>query len=173
LETITKRLYEGMFLVDSGEAARDWDGVLGTIDTVLKRSDAEVISVRKWDERELAYRVGKATRGTYILVYFRVDSQKVHEIERDIQLTERIMRALILSAEHMTQEDIDKDTPAMRAEREPVAQEQEEQEPESEEEEESDDSFDDSDDDSGDEAVEGEDEDFETGDDEDVEQEER
>lgn len=115
METATKRLYEGMFLVDSGRAARDWAGVMNTIETILAKSDAEIVSLQKWDERPLAYAIGKIERGTYILAYFRLDRQRVREIEREVKLSERIIRALILSAEDRTEADISRDTPAMRA----------------------------------------------------------
>jgi small subunit ribosomal protein S6 len=121
LETAVKKLYEGMFLIDSAEAARDWDGIIDFITKILTRAEAEIVSVRKWDERPLAYPIRRCTRGTYILAYFRAGGQKIHEIERDVQLSERIMRVLILKADHLTEADIAKDTPATRAER-PVVQ---------------------------------------------------
>ncbi|MDO8302489.1 MAG: hypothetical protein Q7T18_04520, partial [Sedimentisphaerales bacterium] len=34
-------------------------------------------------------------------------------IERDFRLSERIMRAIIVRGDHITQADMDKDTPAM------------------------------------------------------------
>jgi small subunit ribosomal protein S6 len=119
LETVAKKkLYEGMFLVDSAEAGTDWDGVVGAIKKILERAKAEIVSIRKWDDRRLAYDIAGVSRGTYILCYFRTDGQKVQEIEKSVQLSERIMRVLILNAEHMTAEDIEKDTPATRAEKE-------------------------------------------------------
>jgi small subunit ribosomal protein S6 len=116
LDTGVKKLYEGMFLIDSAEAAKDWDGIIETITKILTKADAEIISIRKWDERPLAYKIRKCERGTYILTYFRAVGPKIHEIERDVQLSERIMRALILNADHFTEADIAKDTPATRAE---------------------------------------------------------
>jgi small subunit ribosomal protein S6 len=119
LETVAdKKLYEGMFLVDSAEAATDWDGVLGTIKKILERAKAQIVSIRKWDDRRLAYDIRGVSRGTYILCYFRADGQNIQDIEKSVQLSERIMRVLILNAEHMTAEDIEKDTPATRAEKE-------------------------------------------------------
>lgn len=115
METIVKKLYEGMFLVDAAEAEADWDGVVSNVKDILGRVGAEIISLRKWDTRRLAYAVDKKNRGTYILCYFRVDGTRVREIERTVQLSERIMRVLILSADHLTQEDIEKDTPAVLA----------------------------------------------------------
>jgi small subunit ribosomal protein S6 len=117
LETGVKKLYEAMFLIDSAEAAKDWDGILELIKKILTKADAEIVSIRKWDERALAYTIGGCSRGTYILTYFRADGQKIHDIERDVQLSDRIMRALILRADHLTEEDVAKETPATRAEK--------------------------------------------------------
>ena len=36
LATVTKTLYEGMFLLDTALAAADWDGVVGSIESILK-----------------------------------------------------------------------------------------------------------------------------------------
>jgi small subunit ribosomal protein S6 len=110
-----------MFLVDSAEAGTDWDGVVGTIRKMLEKTKAEIVSIRKWDDRRLAYDIRGVSRGTYIICYFRVDGQKVQDIEKSVQLSERIMRVLILNAEHMTAEDIEKETPAIRAEKEGTA----------------------------------------------------
>ena len=117
METIAKKLYEGMFLVDSAEAAADWDKVETSIKNILVRAEVEIVSVKKWDERKLAYEIGGKSRGTYILCYFRADGERIRDIERDVQLSELIMRVLILSAEHITQEGIEKETPAMLVER--------------------------------------------------------
>jgi small subunit ribosomal protein S6 len=98
LDTVTKRLYEAMFLVDSA-VATDWDGIIKTIQEILKRAEAEIVSLSKWGERKLAYEIDHKTRGTYILCYFRADTGRIREIERAIQLSERIMRVLILSVD--------------------------------------------------------------------------
>lgn len=73
LETTAKRLYEGLFLVDSGLAAAQWDQIQGTIRRFLDRAEAEVVSMKKWDERKLAYDIRGKSRGTYILCYFECD----------------------------------------------------------------------------------------------------
>ena len=123
MNTVVKKLYEGLFLVDSGEAAADWDGINKTIGKVLARGDAEVVSIRKWDERRLAYDIKGKSRGTYILTYFRGDPAKIAPIERAVQLSEQIMRVLILRTDRMNKEDVGKDTPAMVVERTEAAAE--------------------------------------------------
>jgi small subunit ribosomal protein S6 len=106
-----------MFLVDSAEATSDWKGITKLIKTILKRAKAEIISVRKWDDRTLAYPVQGKSRGAYILCYFRAPAGKIADIEREVRLSERVMRVLILNAENMAQEDIEKDTPSEEAEK--------------------------------------------------------
>lgn len=113
----SKRLYEAMFLIDTAKAAADWDGTLGAVQTVLDRAGAEVVSLRKWDERKLAYDVNKATRGTYLLAYFNGDPSKVAGIERDVVLSEDIMRVLVLRGDHLNEEVMAEDTPLAVAEK--------------------------------------------------------
>lgn len=110
-------MYEGMFLVDSARAGSDWDGIITAIKKILERAEAEIVSIRKWDDRRLAYEIQHVGRGTYILTYFRADGQHIQGIEKAVQLSEKILRVLILNAEHMTEEDMEKDTPAVKAEK--------------------------------------------------------
>lgn len=116
METAVKRLYEGLFLVDSAIATGDWQLVNDTIHKILAKVGAEVVSFRKWDERKLTYDISRVSRGTYILVYFNCDPLRVHEVERDVQLSETLMRVMILRTDEMTQDEINKPTPLMVAE---------------------------------------------------------
>ena len=118
METVIKRLYEGLFLVDSAEAASDWDGVIGAIEKVLSRAECEVVSLGKWDERKLAYDINKKSRGTYILVYFNCDPLKIGAIERDVQLSEHITRVMVLKTDKMSEDDLKRETPQAKIERE-------------------------------------------------------
>jgi len=98
-----------MFLVDPALAASDWEGITGLIEGILKRAGAEIVCLRKWAERKLAYEIQHKSRGTYVQCYFRVDGKKIAEIERDIRLSERIMRTLILLAEDRPAEVVERD----------------------------------------------------------------
>ena len=114
---VKKKLYEGMFLVDAAEAEADWGAVETNIRNIIEKVDAEIVSLSKWDTCRLAYEIDHKSRGTYILCYFRVEGKRIAEIERTVHLSERIMRVLILSADHVTEEDIDKDTAAIVVEK--------------------------------------------------------
>ena len=106
METAVKKLYEAMFLVDSTQAS-DWDAVVKTIKTILGRAEAEIVSIRNWAERKLAYVINNKTRGTYILCYFKADGERIQNIEKDVQLSEQIMRVLILSVETREKEAVE------------------------------------------------------------------
>jgi len=117
------KLYEGLFLVDSADAAADWAGTVGAVEKVLSRAEAEVVSLKKWDERKLAYDIKGRGRGTYLLAYFKCGTDKITSIERDVQLSEQILRVMILVTERMSEKDIAKDTPASVMEKAAAASE--------------------------------------------------
>ena len=53
-----------------------------------------------------------------MLCYFKAEGQKIQSIEKDVQLSEDIIRVLILSTDEIKKEDIEKDTPATKVEKE-------------------------------------------------------
>lgn len=109
METTRKKLYEVMFLVDAAQAGSDWDGTMAVINRVLERAEAEIVVLRKWADRKLAYEIDHKSRGTYILCYFNADPAKISSMEKDIQLSEQIMRAMITTTDERPEEVIQKD----------------------------------------------------------------
>jgi len=90
-------IYEGMFLLDSGRAAKDWEGTKALVDGVLERYGAKPILRDRWDERKLAYTIKRQKRGTYYLNYFDASGDAVTQIRRDLTLTDGVLRLLILA----------------------------------------------------------------------------
>jgi small subunit ribosomal protein S6 len=97
--------YEAMFLIGQAAAA-DLSGVIQHINEILQRGHAQVIAMRKWDERRLAYEIKKQKRGLYILTYFTAPANQLSHIERDCNLSEKILRVLILRADHLTEDEM-------------------------------------------------------------------
>ncbi|MEZ6241825.1 MAG: 30S ribosomal protein S6 [Phycisphaerales bacterium] len=104
-QTATKNVYEVMFLVNQAVAA-DLSSLVDHINEVLSRAGAEVISMRKWDERRLAYPIEKQKRGVYFLAYVALGGEGPTKIERDVVISEKIMRVLITKADHLTEEEM-------------------------------------------------------------------
>jgi small subunit ribosomal protein S6 len=102
-----------MFLVDSAVASSRWDEVMAAINLIFERAEADVISVKKWDERRLCYEIAGQKRGTYILSYFHGFPSKISSMERDVRLNDLILRAIFLRGDHLTDDLMDHPTPAM------------------------------------------------------------
>lgn len=103
--TARTRVYEGMFLFPQSASA-DLGGAVDHVREILARSGAEIISLVKWDERRLAYDIAGNKRGLYLLAYFRAPTSGIARIERDCNLSERMLRSLVLNAEHMLPEQM-------------------------------------------------------------------
>lgn len=99
-------IYEGMFLFPQSAAA-DLRGVIDHVNSILDRADAEVVAMQKWDERRLAYDIASNKRGLYILTYFKADRSRIPSIERACNLSELMLRAMVLRAEHVPAEEIE------------------------------------------------------------------
>ncbi len=114
-------LYEGMFLLDPALAS-DMEAAEAELTRILTRAGAELVGKRSWDERKLAYPIKKFRRGLYILTYFKADPEKITGLERDVQLSDTVLRVLVLNRETMTDEAVQKslaaDPPKMAPRRE-------------------------------------------------------
>jgi len=88
-----------MFLLDSGQASREWEKVEGHVHDILKRHGGKIEKSEKWAERKLAYEIAGHRRGTYLLVYFDAPGAAISPIRRSCELSEMILRTLIVCDE--------------------------------------------------------------------------
>jgi small subunit ribosomal protein S6 len=98
--------YEGLFLFQQAATA-NLQGAIDHIQELLKRADADVLSLRKWEERRLAYEIKGNKRGVYFLVYFKAAPTRLVGLERDCNLSEQLLRSMILRADHVRPEEIE------------------------------------------------------------------
>jgi len=91
-------LYEGMFLLDNNVVREDWNTAKGAAIGILEKHDAKIATARRWAERSLAYTIKKRNRGTYLLVHFEADPGSIAIVRRDLELSETVMRYLVLTA---------------------------------------------------------------------------
>jgi small subunit ribosomal protein S6 len=88
--------YECLLILDSNRYARDPHGVSGQFDRFVRNAGGEILVSRLWEERRLAFPISGHRKGTYWLTYFKVNSEQIAGIERECQLSESILRSLIL-----------------------------------------------------------------------------
>ncbi len=84
--------YEGLYILDSGRFARDPDGTVRQITSAITDAGGEVLVSRMWEERRLAYPIKKQRKGTYWLVYFKLDGTRLDEVRARFQHADYILR---------------------------------------------------------------------------------
>jgi small subunit ribosomal protein S6 len=95
-----------MFLMDGGHAAAHWDERIGEIKGIMERHGCNIIRLVKWDDRRLAYSVQHSKRGAYVLCFYEAPSESNRRVERDVQLSDTLLRVLIIRREKMTTEEM-------------------------------------------------------------------
>ena len=66
---------------------------------MVTKHGATIARCEKWGERRLAYEIKGRRRGTYVLIYFTATGTAVSEIYRECELSDLMLRTLILRAE--------------------------------------------------------------------------
>lgn len=84
--------YETLFVLqpDLPEAQ-----VRETIDRVRRLIDGmngQVLDIQDWGVRELAYQIGKHSRGTYVLAQYAARAEVVKELERTFKIADEVLR---------------------------------------------------------------------------------
>ena len=93
------RQYELAFIV---RPDLDDEGVTGVVDKVsqhVKSIDGEVASVDVWGRRALAYPIDNHREGVYVLFQAKMPPSALSELERNLKLSEEIIRYLLIKVE--------------------------------------------------------------------------
>lgn len=106
----TMHTYEGMFVMDA--TASEFEPASEQIRNVLSRSKADILAIKPWDDRRLAYEIQGRRRALYVLAYFQADPSVLTEIEHDCRLNESVLRVLILRQEQVGKDLLETLTPA-------------------------------------------------------------
>jgi len=101
------RLYEGLFLFSQNAIAQDFAACVEHLTQILNRAKAQVVVINKWDERRLAYPIEGQKRGTYFLAYFNAPPHMIANIERDCNLSEQVLRCMVIKADHVGETELE------------------------------------------------------------------
>ena len=96
---MAENVYEGMFIFDSNRYSRDTAGVSGQIAEMIQKLGGSILANRLWEDRRLAYPIKGQRKGTYWLIYFKLDSTHLTGLNRQCQLSESILRNLFLKVD--------------------------------------------------------------------------
>ncbi|CAN5683947.1 hypothetical protein BH11PLA1_BH11PLA1_02070 [soil metagenome] len=105
MRNVPTQSYEAMFLFPQS-ATSDLKGAVEHVKDVLGRNGATIIALKKWGDRPLAYPIAKQKRGLYLLCYFSAPTDKLVQIERGFNLSEQVLRQMVVRADHLSQEEM-------------------------------------------------------------------
>jgi len=94
-------LYEGMFLLDNAVVREDWKKAKAIVSDAVAKHGGAVQTSRRFDERRLAYTIRGKNRATYLLAYFEIGGDGLPALRRELELSERVLRYLILRVEQI------------------------------------------------------------------------
>lgn len=97
--------YEAMFLLPAGAAA-ELQNALDLVKGIIERHAGQILVLKKWDERKLTYEIAGNKRGLYVIAYFKAPGKAITQIERDVNLSEQVLRVLVTRADHLNQEEM-------------------------------------------------------------------
>lgn len=96
-----------MFLLDNDEVRNDWNSAKALVTGTLEKHGAVIRTARRWDERRLAYPIQKKNRATYLLAYYEVDPAVSESVRRDFDLSEKVLRYMILSVGAVPEQELE------------------------------------------------------------------
>ena len=96
---MAQNVYENLVILDSNKYAQNPAEMGAQIPNLVSKFGGEVLVSRLWNEQKLAYPIDGHKKGTYWLTYFRLDSQKVVEFNREIRINETIVRDMTLKVD--------------------------------------------------------------------------
>jgi len=90
------RDYEVLYIVRADLDDDKVQEVVKRVNTLIERSGGVAERTNLWGKRKLAYEVKHQKEGSYVLQDFRIDPQRIPELEAALKITEEVLRHLIV-----------------------------------------------------------------------------
>jgi ribosomal protein S6 len=94
-----------MFVVYNKDAQQSRDYLEEHLKRMLSKVGAELIRMTKWDERQLAYEINGQTDGIFYLTYFEASGSAIKDLRREAELSEIVLRLLVLHLDAVPAEE--------------------------------------------------------------------
>ena len=92
----SEKLYEGMFLLDSGRFATDSKGAADQITGMIEKCGGTIVAHRPWQDGRLAYAVKGHRKGLHYLVYFKMPGEGIRDLTRACKLNDLVLRHVVI-----------------------------------------------------------------------------
>lgn len=88
--------YELLYIVHP-DLESSIDKITDRVRSFIEKRDGNISYEENWGKRKLAYEIKKAEVGIYVLWYFNAPKKNIVKIEKDMRLSEEILRYLVIS----------------------------------------------------------------------------
>ncbi len=93
--------YELLFIIHP-DLENTIESVLTKTRSQIEKRGGKITYEENWGKRKLAYEIKKCDVGIYLLWFFDAPTNSLQKIEKDIRLSEEIIRYIIIRAEEKT-----------------------------------------------------------------------
>lgn len=91
--------YEVMYVIDPALEDSARTELINRFSELVKKNGGEVDRVDEWGKRRLAYAIQYKTEGYYVLMYIKAPAELPREIERNMQISDSVLRYLTVRYE--------------------------------------------------------------------------
>ncbi len=91
--------YEVMYVIDAALEDSARTELINRFSDLVKKNGGEVDRVDEWGKRRLAYAIQYKTEGYYVLMYIKAPAELPREIERNMQISDSVLRYLTVRYE--------------------------------------------------------------------------
>ena len=89
-------VYDCFVILDSNRYARDAGAVRENLESMVTNLGGEMLVSRLYNEQKLAYPIDGHRKGTYWLMYFKMETSQMTTFERSLRLNENVLRSMTL-----------------------------------------------------------------------------
>ena len=93
--------YESIFIARQDIAANQVEALTATFAEVISANGGKVLKTEQWGLRNLAFRINKNKKGHYVLFNLDAPPAAVAEMERQMRISEDILRFMTVSVEEL------------------------------------------------------------------------
>ena len=91
--------YEVMYVLDPALDDSARAEMISRFSDLVVKNGGEVDRIDEWGKRRLAYAINYKTEGYYVLMYITAPSALPRELERNLQISESVLRYLVIRFE--------------------------------------------------------------------------
>lgn len=88
-----------MFIFSPNSFARNPAAAASTVETLVTDNGGKLMASRLWNEQKMAYPINGHRKGAYWLCYFELESTNIPKFNRAVQLTDQILRHLVINVD--------------------------------------------------------------------------